>query len=654
VRQVDADVHVVGHYQGVLPQNAERALDEAVSGIESDSATRAGQTEHLIITDLTARGVLRGALGDVVFVPWGRNRVVVVAGMGAPGSFRTKELQKLMTGVALTVGRLVDRPTMATVLIGAGVGNLGVPQCVAGLVDGLRDAFESDSSLRLKRVRIAEVNLDRALDVHAALLESAPKGRASVTLNVLPLVEGTAGRIPSTFRYSMLLAAVARASGLPQGSPTRAIFDELIVDLSQRGQAEVVALQDDLQQELGKHPELRQLALRSFPIAPAAPREDNLIVSRLVFSFEGTRVRSSAITDTVTVTEREVPVSFGLLQEAMERLTRADDTSNPDPDSVQRLGRHVFTLVVHPDLEERFNAGSSARVLELDQRMAGLPWEMLVPAAEDLPVSVSAPLARQLRTPYSPRAEDARQRRIQRALVIGDPGDGEAALPKCRDEAKAVYDILTKHHIATTLRIGPTNTTDVLPVPAEPAGFFDTLVLLLHEEFDLVHYCGHAVFVPDQPDFIGWVFANLEVLAAKYVQQMRRPPLLVFANACNSAQLTGQIVQSVTRPHAPARHRASRGGGTKASSRSDPTVVAGLADEFFHRGIRDYIGTAAEVASVPAAEFATEFYTALFAERCVIGDAVQRARRKLYDARTKYGAAWGLYQHYGDPTRRVA
>ncbi len=638
IRAVDADVHVVGHYHGVLPQHAERALDEAVSGVQGDAAP--GQ---LVITELTRRGALRGALCDLSFVPWGRDRVVLVAGMGTPGSFRVKELSKLMAAVASTVGHLVDRPTLATVLIGAGAGNLGVAQCVDSVLDGLRDAFEAEPSLRIRCVRIVEYALDRALEIHERLMAMAAKAERGVTIDVQPLVEGVGGTIPSHFRFSMLLAAVARTSGLPAASPTREIFSELLKDLSARGEAEIVELQKDLAGELQKHQELRRLALRSFPISqPSDCTDRREVPTRLVFSFEGAHVRSSAITDTVTVTQRDVPISPGLLQEIASRLSNPDEARSAKVDSVHRLGRHAYTLLVHPDLEERFKS-ECTRILEVDQPMAAVPWEMLVPEDAEQPLSVSGPLARQLRTTYSPRAEDSRQRTVKRALVIGDPADGAAQLPDARKEAQAVYDILTAHKIDTVLRIGPVMTLDPPAAPAEPAGFFDTLVLLLQEEFDLVHFCGHAIYVADQPDFIGWVFADQEILAAKYLQQMRRPPLLVFANACNSANLTGQIVQAVS------------GRTPQEASRRDAAMAAvGLADEFFRRGIRDYVGTGAPVASVPAAAFATELYTALFADHETIGEAMRRAREKLYAKRDQYGAAWGLYQHYGDPLRVVS
>ncbi len=84
--RADGDVFVVGHYVGVLPQNAELALDRALSGTEEPS--------RLVLTDLTRRGVIRGALGDVIFFPRADGRQIVLAGMGRPGTFGEAQFRK--------------------------------------------------------------------------------------------------------------------------------------------------------------------------------------------------------------------------------------------------------------------------------------------------------------------------------------------------------------------------------------------------------------------------------------------------------------------------------------------------------------------------------------------------------------------------------
>ena len=87
ITRAKGDVHAVGHYVGVAPQQAELALDRAISHGNSE--------ERLLITQLTARGALRGALGEVIFFPWSEDRVVALAGMGHPGQFHQAQLHYL-------------------------------------------------------------------------------------------------------------------------------------------------------------------------------------------------------------------------------------------------------------------------------------------------------------------------------------------------------------------------------------------------------------------------------------------------------------------------------------------------------------------------------------------------------------------------------
>lgn len=115
-----------------------------------------------------------------------------------------------------------------------------------------------------------------------------------------------------------------------------------------------------------------------------------------------------------------------------------------------------------------------------------------------------------------------------------------------------------------------------------------------------------------------------------------------MANACLSSQLSQQVASADG--HAE---------GAASQSRGNPALVATLADEFFKRGVSDYIGAAWEIPSKPAKVFAEEFYKALLAPGGRIGPAVCKARAGRYKRRQDLGAAWAAYQHYGDPTRSV-
>src|SRR5260370_23621463 len=57
IAKTTGDVYVVGHYVGVLPQNADWALDCALCRVEPLSDNNANES-RLLLTDLTRRGAI--------------------------------------------------------------------------------------------------------------------------------------------------------------------------------------------------------------------------------------------------------------------------------------------------------------------------------------------------------------------------------------------------------------------------------------------------------------------------------------------------------------------------------------------------------------------------------------------------------------------
>lgn len=126
-----ADAISVGHYIGVAPQNAELAIDEAITAALEKNKMGETPSENEIITSLCRRGVIVGELGQNFLLPDPRDakRVIVIAGMGQPGMFREAELAVLTRELIWSLGR-TGRKNLCTVLIGAGAGNLEAPDAV--------------------------------------------------------------------------------------------------------------------------------------------------------------------------------------------------------------------------------------------------------------------------------------------------------------------------------------------------------------------------------------------------------------------------------------------------------------------------------------------------------------------------------------------
>lgn len=653
VTRADGDVYCVGHYQGVLPQRAEGALDAAISGV-TDSRDEE-QRKKLVLLEHTRLGLIRGALGDINYFPWtprmrkvkGRRksepatRFVAVAGMGHPGYFELASLRRLVQNLYLAIGALRDAQTVCTVLIGSGEGTLTLPDAVHGLVDGLTEAFRvRGGNPGVETIRIVELERGRADDILHELRRSVRRAEVSAIVDIEVrdgVLHGEGGITDPETALGYLLRLSHSALGRESGEAVRQAIDGLIE-----------ALEDD---------QLRTQARRGFERmnesppkvalgATEPPKEE--IPRRASILDNGDSFSIAAITDTVTVAERVNRVDRALIDEIIAKASNPD--IEPDPDFAVFLLRILLPSDLHPILDS-----SVPFVFEVDRAAARIQWEMIARTPTDdpdvEPFSVSNAVARQLRTGYSAAPGVAtHSKSTLSALVIGDPGDPELRqnLPGARAEAIAVAQILRECGVEPVqLLIGAEGSSRRdLPPGALAASRVDTLKLLMGSQWDILHYAGHGDFRADEPGRAGWIFKGGRLTAGE-IERVDRPPRLVFANACLSGLTSDRLA----------------GGGTVGPDRQDTSLVASLADQFFRQGVRNYIGTAWEISDVGAIEFASVFYRRLLGfdddgrpidgGPLTVGEAVRQARERLWHQRHTFGKLWAAYQHYGDPTAAI-
>jgi hypothetical protein len=297
----------------------------------------------------------------------------------------------------------------------------------------------------------------------------------------------------------------------------------------------------------------------------------------------------------------------------------------------------MIRLLVPAEFEDVLSSGSL--VFEVDRAMARLHWEMLAPRGGQeqnaKPLAVRKPVARQLRTTYSPApTRPTRSREEFKALVIGDPGDPQKGedLPSARIEALRVKELLEKGGCRVDARIGAPSVPREGPLAGvKPADRLDVLSLLLCGDYDLVHYSGHGDFDPKQPNRVGWVFER-GLLTPGEIGRPRHVPAIIVSNACFSARTSPTLT----------------GARTSEQARTEAGLLPTLADQFFKLGVRNYVGAAWKVDDDGAEVFADVFYEALLNGES-FGEAVRCGREALWNARDTYGALWAAYQHYGDP-----
>lgn len=586
IAKAQGDVFACGTYRGVLPQRALLALDKAISDSEKPP---------LVLTEQVRRGLLRGELGDVEFFPWGANRVVAIGGMGHLGTFGEAQARLLARNLTWSIASLPGRRVICTVLIGSGEGNLDMAMAVEALIRGIGDALaDVRARSRVELVRIVELDPVRAKEI----LEILRKHAAAQAQSTSPL-----------------------ALVVKQTKPTRVAGAR--AKKTRTGRTDATA--------------------GTPPVIPI----------RVTFVNADGAVRAAVLTSTATIPERSLKLDMALVDQLVNRL------KDPDPETAPRLSALVRRLLLPREFVEKLQldqaADASGRdtapvVFEVDRFMAGVNWEMMaadLSGSPDSAIALHKQVARQLRTEYSPPpAPEANPGRARRALVVGDPGDLAKgfSLPGARREALRVAEILSSFGLEVACYVGAATDPDQPALGVPPATRLDILDRLLEGGWDILHYCGHGDFDPNDPDRrAGWLFAD-GFLTSRELERMEIAPRLVVANAC----LTGQLSNLLPGRPAPA-------GGAAARPRSDADLVAGLADEFLRRGVRDYVGTAWEVSDEGAIQFAEKLYSMLLDPEAgsTLGGAMLMARRTLSQKTQIFGSLWAAYQHYGDPTARL-
>ena len=114
-----------------------------------------------------------GELGQNFILPDPRKpgRVIVIAGMGQPGNFRAAELAILSRELVWTLGRS-GRKNLASVLIGAGAGNLETQDAVHAWLRGIRRALhdaQAASDPRLQSITFVEFSPGNFVRMHHSL-----------------------------------------------------------------------------------------------------------------------------------------------------------------------------------------------------------------------------------------------------------------------------------------------------------------------------------------------------------------------------------------------------------------------------------------------------------------------------------------------------
>jgi hypothetical protein len=539
---------------------------------------------------------------------------LLLVGLGEPGHFASDDLRYLMSNVTVAVKSL-GQHQLSTDLIGTRRDELPIEHAARGFLEGILDGYE--------RFRVIA---DTVSDSQERTRQAAEQ----------PLfVALVAGDEDKARRVQEAFEALSRERSIPGLQLEVARGDPVPPDPVPEPNA--VDTEPDVPVTL-----LR--VTRNPPPSPAsAPANANPAVTT------GTEVfQFSALSEVAAVSVREVEVNSYLIRELPDRMTNASS-----PQEQQAFGTFFANYLI-PDDFRKLTDGGASLTLVVDETTAAYPWEMAAHKkyAKTSFLGTSLGMSRQFRTLLSPPPSSPPPlNRVLKVLIIADPAPGTLSLVHAREEGRVVIDVLNharrawqgEYEFQATVRLGSHQdpkdpSLDKVRqlgswIDAEPCDPMELALLIVNEQFDVIHYAGHGAF-DRKAARAGWVFDRDCFLSAQEIFRVRQVPRLVFANACFSAVTVN--------------HNEQRG------------QLVGLAQAFFARGIPNYIGTGWQVDDECAQECARWFYTRILGLRrpanddaiigtsppATIGEALLQARSAAFSFK-KESSTWGAYQHYG-------
>lgn len=581
------DVLAAGHYINVLPSASEGAIDRAISAKDNAELGR--------IAELTRRGAIHGMPGEIFVLEDPRSkdssRVVMLAGMGFQGQFGWPELRSLARQLLWTASRLGKRH-VATVLIGAGEGNLPIDQAVHAWVRGIEDAVQDSSLGRcVESVTFCEFQAERTLELDRLFASQIAQRGSGRWIRLERLSSAERKRIAADW-----------------------------VKRKERKHAEEIAWIQSSGGEWSK------------------PNDRQLTVNRLLVGKTADGYSFAAIQRTASVPERRIPLDARLVEEANDRF--------PALTTREEQFRHgsVFKRLVMPAEFDRVLTTPEPLILVVDSTTARIHWEMVAhvegrgqaTGGGEAFLGLQRGLTRQFRTTLAgltqgPVAGDG----VLRMLLVADPA---LEHPLAGAELEAAEIVKLMRAFGEHLRGNPAKARRIQRVevralvgPSE-ATRLRVLEELMTSRYDILHYAGHCFYDKVNPERSGWIFSGGAVLSANELRRIGQAPAFVFSNACESGITPDRSEQRTAQ------------------------LPASFAESFFEQGVQNFVCTGWPVGDQAALLFAKTLYESWLGIGTGQGEPLYEAMRKAREAifREEFGRrTWGAYQHYGDPDTRL-
>ncbi len=301
------------------------------------------------------------------------------------------------------------------------------------------------------------------------------------------------------------------------------------------------------------------------------------------------------------------------IAESLNRKNRRDGGT----ESVRKIrdaGRMLFSELLSEHVKEKLMATDAEYlILKIDEHLVHIPWELICIGEEFLCQRFSMGRLVESRQKI---AGSNRRNLDGRPLDMWILANPEGNLASAYAEGRQIF-----RNAKQANKEGP------LIYSRLDTKITSQRARLEFQNYDLVHFAGHAEYDLEDPGESGWKLTEGN-FTADDIHKMAggaAMPALVFSNACQTARTEAWEGED------------GAGGDS-----------FGLANAFLFAGTRHYIGTFWEITDEPGSQFALAFYDCLFSGETV-GKAMKEARFALMEEYGPDFAGWTSYLLYGDP-----
>ena len=292
--------------------------------------------------------------------------------------------------------------------------------------------------------------------------------------------------------------------------------------------------------------------------------------------------------------------------------SKSQVASGPN-EALKKLGGILYHQLLPEKARAHLQSFNKANLsLRLDDRLIHVPWELCFDGQEFLGLKYF--VGKQIITEYRSKSITNRGSFCGeeiKVLLIADPTETLESASREVEQLATYLDECTGFQVFI---LGGRQVTK-------------TALLKSLGEFDIIHYAGHADFIPEEPGRSGWILHDSKMTSVE-ISKLDKVPSLIFSNSCQGGVFSPW-----------------------EETRCVEKFSFGIGSSFLQAGVKNYIGTPWRLPDRASGDFASNFYRHLV-NGCTLGETLLKTKKDSIKKSGWNDLLWANYSLYGDPAFR--